>query len=505
MKKLIYFYAAILVLAIGNNSCTRDNLEPIKIQSNSILGEKLENPYTMDVMEQAWLNVQAELKKEGRTSDLADITLTPTHYYIKFKPKNEEELDLLNADATLNLYGYPLDYEVFEGINNYRDPEVTEGQPTYQYAAVPVGHSVPNINYEKIADIFIPEDSPLFATARTDDPCMPQMITNEAMTITNNLEYLEPIDNDCGPNPGGGGGSVGCSYCPQGTMRVWDDTQNRFIPIVGLKVQARVFLNTKTAITNGAGKYIIRHNFSNKKQYSFKWKRDNFTIRDNPLDAAETIGPKTKGWWSVDFRGGISQFHGTIFRAAYHYYYGNINGLRRPPLNNFWHTRLKIRAYNETNSDINGSHCAACRFIGLGSAIKIYNNTTKPTYNTDDLYGTVVHELAHASHWSMDGNNYNNGDGIVVESWARGVQWELTRMIYPNYRPDYFGSYTGVVEDLRDGIIPNDYDQVEGYSIRQVEDALVGQRTFINWRNNIKNNYANTTKNNLDALFNYWD
>ena len=103
----------------------------------------------------------------------------------------------------------------------------------------------------------------------------------------------------------------------------------------------------------------------------------------------------------------------------------------------------------------------------------------------------------------MDGNNYKNGDGIVVESWARGVQWELTRMIYPGYRPNYFGNYTGVVEDLRDGM--SGYDQVEGYSIRQIENALNGQRTFNNWENNLRNSYNNATENNLDELFDFWN
>ena len=35
-------------------------------------------------------------------------------------------------------------------------------------------------------------------------------------------------------------------------------------------------------------------------------------------------------------------------------------------------------------------------------------------------------------------------DERVAESWARGVQWELTRMVYPNYGNIYFGTYTGV-------------------------------------------------------------
>ncbi len=511
MKKINYFYTALFVLAVGISSCNRDNLEPAEIQGNSILGQKLENPYTIEVMQQAWKNIQSDLLAGGRISSSNDLKLTPTHYYIKFKPENEDELDILNADSTLELYGHPLDYEVFEGINNYRDPEVAEGQPTYQYAAIPIGHELPNVMYEKLADVFIPEDAPMFASARMDQ-CIPIMLTNEAMTITNNLEYLIPIEDGCGGGGGGGGGgSTGCSYCPQGTMRVWDDTQNKFVPIVGLKVKARVFLNTKTAITNATGKYIIRHNFSNKKQYSLEWKRYDFTVRWYGFDAGIN-GPKTKGWWSLNIRGGLSQFHATIFRAAHHYYYGNIKGLRRPPQNSFWKTQVKLKAVYAVNADAAGNHAPSRRFY-LGSQIKIFN----PQFPTKNIYATTIHELAHASHWGMGRNSdYNQSEDVVAESWARGVQWELTRMVYPNYlggqtnRPNY----TQVVVDMidRPSLINHNNgseilseDNVEGYTIRQIEDALIGERKWNEWRDNIKSKYTNGTQNNLDALFSYWN
>lgn len=71
------------------------------------------------------------------------------------------------------------------------------------------------------------------------------------------------------------------------------------------------------------------------------------------------------------------------------------------------------------------------------------------------IYGTTIHEIAHASHWRMDQNAYNNSVISVYETWARGVQWELTRMVYPNYNLQYQYSrraYTGLVQDLIDGI-----------------------------------------------------
>ena len=48
-------------------------------------------------------------------------------------------------------------------------------------------------------------------------------------------------------------------------------------------------------------------------------------------------------------------------------------------------------------------------------------------------------------------------------------------------------------------------DDVHGYTIRQIEDALIGQREWNGWRDNIKNRYNNETEENLDELFAYWD
>ena len=120
-----------------------------------------------------------------------------------------------------------------------------------------------------------------------------------------------------------------------------------------------------------------------------------------------------------------------------------------------------------------------------------------------DYYGTVTHELGHASHWKMGWWTFQGVQDNVAESWARGVQWDLTRMVYPNYSASYFGNYTGIVQDLIDN--DNSYsDQTSGYSISQIENSLKYQKTWQDWRNKIKQDYDNPTENNLDTVFNYW-
>ena len=240
--------------------------------------------------------------------------------------------------------------------------------------------------------------------------------------------------------------------------------QGKYVPLEGAKVLMRQWFTIRKDITDKNG-YFRTGSVRGSARYIIQWERHNFKIRNAWLNQAEKRGPKLKNTaWNYNIKGGKQEFYGTIHRAAHHYYYKDIKGLRRPPENGFFRTQLKIKAKYEENSEINANHAAWRRFLGLGSAIKIYN----PQNDTRDIYGTVIHELAHASHWNFDRSDFNDTETKVKESWARGVQWELTRMTYPGYRPSYFGDYTGVIQDMVDGVYG--YDKVSGYTIKQIED-----------------------------------
>lgn len=452
------------------------------------LGLKMENPYSVSNMKKAWKNLENKVK----ASKNGDIKAT--HLYVKFKPQTEEHLSILKMDSTIVLYDIPLDYEIKVNGNFYRDPNMPEGQPTYQYAALPVDQKLPSIvPYEILEELFIPDEDGdftetsknMFASKITID-----MLVDESLVLTGNLNV-----EDAGSSL-----SAKSKWKPSGIIKVWDDEKSTYVGVAGLRVKARRWFTTHNGFTDANGYYSCDGRFRRDANYSFEWERYEFEVRkDGFLNTAGYGGPKKRGSWSINIRNGEQEFFATIFRAAHHYYYNNIKGLRRPPNNGVLKTQLKLRAVFETNSDTNGSHCAACRFFGINSAIRIYN----PTRNTMDLYGTIIHELAHASHWNMDRSGYNGTDDYVVESWARGVQWELTRMVYSGYQPPYFSEYTGVVHDMIDGI--SGVDQVSGYSIRQIEDALDGQDNWNGWRINIKNKHTNGTENNLEALFNFWN
>ncbi|MCP4459464.1 MAG: hypothetical protein GY816_15805, partial [Cytophagales bacterium] len=295
-----------------------------------------------------------------------------------------------------------------------------------------------------------------------------------------------------------------------------------YVPVQGVEVRARRWITTHEDYTDSNGYYSCNGTFKRDANYSIKWERYDFLIRDKWLSAATDNGPKKTGDWNNNYQGGVQEYYSHIFRATHHYYYKDINGLRRPPENSFWKTQLKIRANLEEDSDkcgeddFVGCHSPGRRFLGLGNSIQMYS------YNRSarDIYATMIHELAHASQWVNDHYYYQDKDDErkIAESWARGVEWNLTRMVYRN---NYLGrarrtnDYTLVVADMIDGPATPDTrtnfgyidsrDNVEGYTIRQIEDALNGQTTWNGWRNNIRNRYNNATKDNLDVLFSAYE
>lgn len=114
----------------------------------------------------------------------------------------------------------------------------------------------------------------------------------------------------------------------------------------------------------------------------------------------------------------------------------------------------------------------------------------------------------------MGSSDYQQSDKNISESWSTGVQWVLTRTEYANYRgrPNGTPEYTNFVMDLIDSPAQEQFgfgtfapiDLVEGYNIVQIQNALDKFKNLVNWKNNIRDNYDNSTENNLDALYSFW-
>lgn len=509
MKKNVFIGLASLVFAFiyscSNHSEEIENKLNSEKEQSIILGKKLEDPYSVKNMKKALQKLEQEQKKSFGVSE-QDITTT--HLYIKFLPKTEKELSLIKQDTTLILYPYPLDYEILnEGnfIANYK-----LGEPLY--ASVSIDKKIPSgVMYEVLENLFIPDEQRDSNKNTAKKRLLAEegfisALVEKSLELTGNLEK-----NDINIKERNN------SWRPAGRITITDTSLKKTIGIEGLKVRARRWYTTYTGFVDENGYFSCDGTFERPANYSFDFERYHFQIR-----GGDSYSKKMKGDWNLHFdKTHKNNFAGTVFRAAHHYYYKDIQGLRSPPMANFWKTQIKIRLNHHANN-ASGYFNRHRHFLGIDEPIDIYN----PHLDNNHSYSTTIHELAHASHWNIGSKNFKDSESIVKESWARGVEWALTRMVYPNYKSDYYRQmYTGVVQDMIDGVkwVSNNmkvdyntlkimevdekiyHDKISGYTIKQIEDILHGSTTWETWKNKIKTMYENPTEQYLDEAFNFWN
>ncbi|AUS06911.1 hypothetical protein [Pseudotamlana carrageenivorans] len=337
------------------------------------------------------------LKKSNASSKLSsikDIEITTTHLYLRFKPKNQEELNILAIDSTLVLYDYPLDYEITEIGYYYRDPEVSDDQPTYQYCAIPVDKKLPKgVEYELIANLFIPDEDNVDSTegktsGKLYSSDLIDSLVDEALRITNNLDMA--LHNKSS--------KVSASkWRPAGKIKVWDDVQNTFVGVEGVQVRARRWFTTHRGFVKADGSYSCDGRFRRDANYSIDWDRHYFALQDGLLNGATYNGPKKRGNWDLNLKDDKQAYYATIFLAAHDYFYRHNYGLRKPS-NTGGLGRITIKA-REANGK--SSHAEARKLYG-GSDISL-KAWGDPSHL---VYGTTIHELAHASHKNIDRDAY---------------------------------------------------------------------------------------------------
>lgn len=144
--------------------------------------------------------------------------------------------------------------------------------------------------------------------------------------------------------------------------------------------------------------------------------------------------------------------------------------------------------------------------------------------STERIYASTIHELAHSAHWFYDTSYSANASDIVIESWSTAAEVYFTRKLYPNYETGLSrGCYTNIAADLMDAAgltkvcyyskanlkaetvdSPLSYiDNVSGYTIKQIQDAIFVSTTWRNFETNLSR-YNNPTKAHLNETFVFW-
>ena len=467
------FYYLLFVALIGMFSCQQDAFEEYDMTPQAVLpgdigmvpidkptftadtdnitlGAHLQNPYSLTNMRRAYNSMSSELIDAGIESD----DIKTTHFYVKFKPDSEEELQSIKESyANFDIYEYPLDYEL-SGRVSYHDPEIPDSLPTYQYASIDSlsWNTIPvpqNVEFEILERLFIPDedidDSNISVQSRgtTSYSDAIEALVNRSMLLTGNLD-----DEDIAEN---GTMASSSKWYPSGRITAYDDIVDGQIPLEGVKVRVRRWFTTSTATTDENGYFTIPKSFKNKVNYLIVWDGPKWYIRDGRYLQAYYNGPKKEGAWNLEITddGNKSIRYTAIHRAIYRMKMGSLYGLSRIPSSHY----TNIGYFHEKHSKGYYGLYSDERDEDFLIDIEIYGKDELNQFiPLHIVLSTVYHELGHSSHFTNARSMYNQSSNNLLESWASFVGYYLTLKEYKEL--GYDGSLFNILEkELEDGTI----------------------------------------------------
>lgn len=344
--------------------------EPTVLQDDSreqvVLGKKLNNPYSVTNM---------QLAKGSLSSKGIYITedIKTSHLYIRFIPGTQEEYDMLIKDDNLDLYYTPLDYKILSGGSSFRDPDLPEGQPNALYCSVPVDQDLPDIKYEILEELYIPETSE--NSSRSSDNLT--LLEDESFLLTGNA-------NDSNR-------SSRSRWSPSGRITLYDPVSDENIGVPYVKVKARNWFKTRRDYTDFNG-YFKTGSFRGDVCYSIVWESSNATIdvRTDSYGQAWYNGPnQKKSAWNKNFSSGSSYFYAKNLRAAM-LAYQVMKSYRSDPIG-----RISICSnYGEKVPGKYPSNCAGYYKDRKIYTYSKYSNGNNIRYTSNLI--NIAHEMGHA-------------------------------------------------------------------------------------------------------------
>lgn len=582
------------------NQSTRLDRNPFDFykfsDSTIVLGAKLDNPYSVANLQIA----RDSLIAEGATpSSLPAITAT--HYYARFKPADDDALaELIDRDTSIIYYEFPLDYEIKEFGISYHDPAIADTLPTYQYASVPILkwqnlQNIPNVECTLLEPLCILDEDKDGSHLGDITPLDPKPLEPDPIDtlfkpiITPGDDIINSIGDNLSDTSDGTNNSTNNSaydesaisalmsksfeltgngdyeeasmtrasskWQPAGKITVYDDIAKKQIPLVRAIVHARRWFTIHVGLTDLNGNFKCNGRFKNPANYCIVWRNDGFCIRDGNILQAYYNGPKKKGDWNLDIKDGKSVRYATIHRAAQRLYFGGHGDISTPTT----HTCI---GYHHKDGPALGDYN---RGIGCGiwADIRVFGKDGDRWCEMSEIFSTTSHELGHASHYTNAEETYRLSESRHLESWARFVEYYLTKLeytelgLYDIYSPyiegttyrepnrhnrqtwnrsllngsdkKHYSKYTPIYIDLYDDFNQQQYyysinntnyfnypdDDIHIYNIKKIQDLIFNSTSFTDTKNQLLNyrqifsikdcREFNISEENITKLFSYYE
>lgn len=457
MKNFVKLFALILAVTSCSDSLSltgqRTNAEGSgKIYHEMIvLGDRLEDPYSVENMTKALENLYPT--KAGR------LALSATNLYVRFLPANDDQMKELESMG-LTLLDHPVDFEIIREGDYYHDPEIDRDAITWQYAVVDKDFVFPEeIRHEILDKCYIPEEE---GSTKASDGISWEEVERESFRLTGNGTLVR-------------GGTSG-SGKPKGRITVMDEAySDKPVGVSGVRVSCNLFVKFSNCYTDEDGYYEMDRIFTSEPRYRLVFKNENgFAIGMNLIlvqASVSTMGKGSVGGVSLDVTKDSDRSLFTrcvVNNAGYDYFKAcreMDNAVAPPPANlRLWILKdLGISASIMLQQGVGIDNTIVGDYLGeYAFLVKmllpdvILGLKGKNEYS--GIYAEALHEFAHASHFSNVSTSYwntlmtfllksfitsgfarygtgteeNHGYCEVAEMWAYYAQTRLYRDRYPD-------------------------------------------------------------------------
>ncbi len=386
-----------------------------KFGNTIILGKKLNNPYSLKNMQAAYDSLCMASGVATRSVDM----LQPTHLYVRFLPKDSVDINRLDKEK-LDLFCYPLDYDVEQWGDYYHDPSIPADQPTWQYTRVPVGYDFPDVQYEILDTCFIPEDEDEVETRMAGNAFSLGELEDAAYEHSGNGDMLVKDE-------------LRAKHSPCGTFTVYNDKTKKYEGVAGIAVRMGKFVKWFHVYTDRDGYYFTKSTFRTDPHYWIYFdNKKGFKIGSWSVFANARLcamGKHSNKGYSHAFEKGSEMWAHCLVNNATYYMYENYESYIPSDM------RLWVLDNSGKGSAAMLGHKTASKqkilavmgaSLGLGSAAVetlipaltalapdiIVGSEGKGAWK---LYETTCHELAHSMHFKKVGKNYWDKyiDGII--------------------------------------------------------------------------------------------
>lgn len=465
----MYFLTALLLSLTACSGELFDAREPVTYDVEGVeiahgmieLGAKLEDPYTVENMTKALSSLYPT--KAG------DMNIGPTDLYVRFLPQDEDQFERLEACCP-DLLDHPVDFQIVKEGDYYHDPDIPEGELTWQYAVVGKDFVFPpGIRYEILDRCYIAEHDMI--TRAGDSGIDWEAVERESFRLTGNVDLLAPVTK--------------AATHPTGRIAIVDEQYDpEPIGVKGVTVSCNVFVKFAHAFTDDEGYYEIPKSFTSNPRYRLLFKNvKGFGIGMNLIlvpASFSTLGKNSPEGVDCRIDKDSNRYlfcRSVVNNAAYDYYESCKDGdstMKTPPANlRIWLFQLTERSSAvmlQQGTVVDGGLIAD--FLGeytvlLKMFLPDITLGLKGADNYADIYGSAVHELAHASHYMSVGNAYwnklikyilvsyvtsgwvvygvgteeNHGYCEVAEMWAYYMQTKAYKDRYPEEARSFGTNY----------------------------------------------------------------